>query len=911
MSIIGSSNIFSDNIESFRKGLTGLTGPSGNPGPRGATGNSIIGGTGNTGPNLVNITINDDDAFIFYYDDGTIQTSLEAILGNDGYSKIKLLGVSLGNFSPLKLSQQDQTYGTDFPVDILTFKGLSSASSPYIFVQNSQNYIKLYADFSGIAYLGVSGGSVPNIMQNINTVSQTGITATAYDEDEKSILIQHKNIQESLVIVKPVAINSSFVYWKVDVDQGTVFHLNPYTSTVNQNNEINGFVVFIKKPPVSNYSKGITIQFPSTFTNSSKIYYVLYTNDSDITSGITFSETFYNNFDTAGVEWQNNSYFCPSASYNALNLISLGSRYLAIPAQFNQNSSLSNSEVDYDLYNTECYPYILDSDTATPSQSYFVGGLCCPGNCSNAVYESNYGGCTGYFIPTKRLSNSSLCTRLGSCCIENSNSTFTHSDTTYCNCSTLAGTNEFIWHPYEGLKTNKDWFFCDDSCFNNSAGACCDGLGNCLYITQGVCDGLNHFFQGRGVLCKPSNSNLDYNICSGGSGGCCDSGLTCSNGYTGSQCISENKSYLGDQKFCQSFTCSPDTISCSQTIPGISNLKQGDEYAGGVVVGIFDPNKSRLFGNSSFYGLTDIDVSASDEIEIFNSNNLNSFNYNSKYDYTGYGFNKTFANRLNTNDKVILVISKNDISYEESTEFIWSKGQTAWGRIYNPLTNIQEEITTTAIFNQGEGNVQLGALLPNNTFSSSSIRTSGESLQWLLVAPSTGYNGKWRRSFGLYNTHRLMTSKFAYSEDASITDYTVYDAIKKYNIDNPPTSSRESSWFIPSHDELAFISYLTRETNDFNINSSLLLDCFSSLNGTYWTYTGSFSQEDMDNSSKRGSKAWIHYIDSNDPLNNYSITSDRTNKYKVRAIKLIRCDGDYPESSDDTYKLWRLPLGIQ
>ena len=137
MSIIGSSNIFSDNIESFRKGLTGLTGPSGNPGPRGATGNSIIGGTGNTGPNLVNITINDDDAFIFYYDDGTIQTSSEAILGNDGYSKIKLLGVSLGNFSPLKLSQQDQTYGTDFPVDILTLKGLSSASSPYIFVQKS------------------------------------------------------------------------------------------------------------------------------------------------------------------------------------------------------------------------------------------------------------------------------------------------------------------------------------------------------------------------------------------------------------------------------------------------------------------------------------------------------------------------------------------------------------------------------------------------------------------------------------------------------------------------------------------------------------------------------------------------------------------------------------------------------
>lgn len=911
MSIIGSSNIFSDDIKSFRKGLTGPTGATGNIGARGNTGNSIIGGTGNTGPSIVNITIDNDNAFIFHYNDGTIQKSFDAILGNDGYSKIKLLGVSLGTFSPLKLSQQDQSYTNDFPIDILTFKGLSSASAPYIFVQNAENYIKLYADFSGIAYLGVSGGGVPNIMQNINTLSQTGITATSYDEDEKSILIQHKNIQESLVIVKPVALNSSFVYWKVDVEQGTVFHLNPYTSTVNQNNEINGFIIFIKKPPVSTYSKGITIQFPATFTNTSKIYYVLYTNDSDISAGITFSETFYNNFDTAGVEWQNNSYFCPSASYNALNLISLGSRYLAIPAQFNQNLSLNNAEIDSDLYNTECYPYILDSDTATPSQSYFIGGLCCPGNCSNAAYESNYGGCTGYFIPTKRLSSSSLCTKLGSCCIKNSNSAFTHTDTTYCGCNTLAGTNEFIWHAYEGLKTDKTWFFCDESCFINDTGACCDGLGNCNTITKFLCDGLNHFFQGRGVNCKPNNSNLDYTICSGGSGGCCDSGVTCNNGYTGSQCILDKKSYLGDQKFCQSFTCAPDSISCSQSIPGISNLKQGDEYAGGIVVGIFDPAQSKLFGNASFNSLEDIDTSAANEIDTYNSSNLNSNNYTSKYDYTGYGFDKTFANRLSTNDKVILIVSKHDISYEDSTTFVWSKGQTAWGTIYNSLTNTPEEITTTSIFNQGEGSVNLSISLQNNTFSSSAIRTSGESLQWLLTAPTTSYNGKWRRSFGLYNTHRLMTSKFAYQESASITDYTVYDAIKDFNVNNPPSSARESSWFIPSHDELAFISYLTKETNDFNINVSLLLDNFSALDGYYWTSTGAFSETDIVNSSRRGSKAWVHYIDSNDPSNNYSITSNRTNKYKVRAIKLIRCDGDYPESLDETYKLWRLPLGIQ
>lgn len=904
MGYTGSSYVYSLDIESYRRGLTGITGNIGATGAIGATGKSVTGPTGNTGANLVNITIAQDKTFVFSYDDNKTISSSDKIIGSDGYSKIKLLGISLASFSPLSNSLTDQTYDNEFPVDILTFKGISSASSPYVRVNYiNNNTIRVDFDAINIGFIGISGGTLGNILQNLPGQKQAGITSTNYNSDEASILIQHKNIQESLVICKPNVVSSSLVYWKIDPSQGSVFHINPYTNSLNTTNEINGYVFFIKEPQYGTLSKGITIQFPNTFTlNSNKIYYVIYDNDADIDSGITLGDNFYNRFDVAGIEWQNNSYFCPDSTYNTLNLLSLGGRYLAYPVQYQQATSNSNAYVNSESLAQTCYPY----EERSPSQEFFTGGLCCPGNCSSSVYESISGGCTGYFIPTKRISNSSLCIRKGSCCIKTSTNTFNQTELTYCECATLAGTNLFIFHPFEGLKTSLEWFDCNDSCFAPFPnGACCDGLGGCEAITNTLCLSLGQFYQGIGVKCKPNESS-NLNICSGGSGGCCDSGITCVNGYTGSQCISENKSYIGDQKYCQSFNCSPDSIACSQTIPGISELKQGDEYAGGIVVGTLDLNLSNIHGNKIFSTL--LDFSEFNDIDLINEDIRNSLKYIIRYDNNGYGFDKAFANRTNKDDKFIVIISKHDLSYENTTEFVWSKGQTAWGNIYNPITNAVEEITASAVFSLGEGAISLSSIT-SNTFSQSNIRTSGSSLQWLFSQSSTGYTAKWRRNYGLYNTHRLMTSKLSYTEDITITDETIYDAIKKYNIDNPPTSDRESSWFIPSHDELGFISYLTQQITDFNINISLLLSGYSQLNGIYWTSTGAHTSANALAASTKGSNAWIHNIDATDPDNNYSITKNRTeNKYKVRPIKLIRCDGSYPSSDDETYKLWRLPL---
>lgn len=904
MSKTGSSYIYSLDIESFRQGLVGPTGSTGATGPVGPAGPGITGPKGPTGATLLNITIAEDKTFVFYFSDNTTISSNEAIIGADGYSKIKILGVSLASFSPLSNSLTNATYGSDFPVDRLIFKGFSSASPPYIRINYiNDNTIQINYDAINVGFIGISGGTLGNILQNLPGQNQAGITSTQYDEDENSIVIQHKNIQEGLVIVNPVAMNSSFVYWKIDPSQGTIFHIKPNNTTLNTNSEVNGYVFFIKRPSYGTLSKGLTIQFDSTFARgSNKIYYVIYDDDTDIDSGITFGNLFYERFDVAGIEWQNDSYFCPNLSYNALNLISFGGRYLAIPVQYSSQSASSNQKIDSSILSEVCYPY----EDRTPTQDFFIGGLCCPSDCNLSAYESMSGGCTGYFIPTKRITNASLCTRKGSCCIETSTNTYTQNELTYCQCAASANSNQFIFHPFEGLKTNLDWFVCDENCFteNSNFGACCDGLGNCDYYSKNVCDNNRYFFQGVGVKCKP-NPTSNLNICAGGSGGCCDSGVTCSDGYTASQCLTENKSYLGDQKYCQSFNCSPDSISCSQTIPGISELKQGDEYAGGIVAGIFDLNNSTVFGNESFSNIDDITTFT--DIINFNTSEDASKNYTIKYDFTGYGFDKLYSQRQTKSDKFIMIVAKEDIEIDSSTQFLWSKNQVCWGRLLNPFSNLPEEITSDANFNLQEGKVQLNSLVPF-TFSLPSIRTSGDSLQWLASQPTSGYNGKWRRNYGLYNTHRIVTSKLIYPEDNTITDTTIYKAIVQYNIHNPATSLRESSWFIPSHDELAFISYLTRETIDFNLNSSLLLSGYSQLNGEYWTSTGAYSYNDMNTSQTKGSMAWIHIINAERPENNYSIVSNRTNKYKVRPIKLIRCDGSYPSPGDETYKLWRIPL---
>jgi hypothetical protein len=937
----GSSYIYGLTLNAFGIGLTGPTGNTGSIGGIGPSGPSIRGNTGGTGPNLVNITKVSTSGYLrFNYTQNGVQFSETEILGNTGYAKVKLVGQTAGNAGDFHLVKTSVENALDsdgnFPVDILTVRGFSTNTPDYIKFEYSggdpETVLKVSYNLINVGYIGISGGTYGNILQNLPGQFQYGITFTNYNEDENSIVIQHNNVQEGLNICRPTLIGTNIAYWKIDPSLASVFYMVPHGVSLGTNTQINGLIFFIKRPEYGNLSKGISLHFDSSFNiESSKIYYAVYDNDDDITSGITFASVFANNFDFDAITWQNESYFCPvSTKFNVLNMISLGNRYLAIPAQYNSVSADTTTEVTETNYITTCYPF--ETPTTPIDSGTLLGGLCCPSTCSGTIKESTLGGCMGFFIPTRTMASQSLCSRNGSCCVLK-NGQYTQTQKTYCECMENAlNATKIVWHPFEGLKTSLDNFDCSDLLVGVDRGACCDGSGSCSENTQEDCQQSNYFFQGLGVKCS------GVNICAGGSGGCCDSGITCSNGITASTCLSENKTYLGDQKYCQSYSCSADTIPCFQTISGFPELKQGDEFAGGIVVGLFNlkqNSKAQIWGHRIFSAsgmLPDYLFSLGPLLTESYGNETLSLNYKTIFDYGGYGFSSTSENLQEQNESFIIIVAKNDITVESDNKFLWSKGQAMWGPLFDQSNAIDSEgdafITSDRkegfIFNNGSPNSLAYSTLSTSTITSHTDRSTNNEMDWIYNRRTRSTNGKWSRNYGLMNTARMIGAKKAasvyggqYNPTLTSSIPTVVDAIQSFNIANPATNSYESSWFIPSHDEMGFLSNLCQITTDFNLNSALALsDGGSIISGSYWTSTGTFDLLNGEGYTPPTdiipSKAWIHNIDSDNPYNfttNNSVASPRTEIHKVRPIKIIRCDGRFASAGDNNYRVWRLPNG--
>jgi hypothetical protein len=929
---ISQSTFYNLNIESFNLASTGLTGDTGLTGPRGATGPSLLGITGNTGASLSNITQLQNYTLRFDYSDNQVNVS-QAIRGPVGEAKISLTGQSMTtSFSPLKDSLANQNISGS-PTDVLTFKNFKSAASPVVSISynttsNPSDIIYINYNNTTLGYVGISGSEPYSIVNNTAGQKQKGITGSLYNTGSNAILIQHKNVREGIVTVSPVNLSSSFAYWKIDATKGTIFNLLPNNTALSTSGQISGGVILIRKPIRGSLSKGITLYFSDGFkVNSTKLYYALYDDDSDITSGITFSNTFQNNFDLSGVVFQYDSYFCPEANqYNVLNLISLGSRYLAIPAKYNADTPTSTTDDELDV---SCNPFTTTTDVRLSFAEYdnLNTGICCPISCGSSGAVSTYNDCEGYFYNNLSLSGNTYCNKLGVCCID-LDGLYTQSESTFCSCATNAGSHNFIWNPYTALKKNINDFNCSAALYNRT-GACCDGVGGCVEnLTKEQCQANNNFFQGLGTKCVTIEGN---NVCQSGFGACCDSGVTCNNGITASYCFSNNRTYFGESTNCLDYTCESGSIPCLQTIQGSPEIRVGDEFADGVVVGLFDPTSSPVFGNASFFSKfvkTSSEVDSIIDLQISEDN----IEYSTKYDYSGYGFDS--QNTCDSNDKFIIVVGTEDIEYNSSNTFVWSKSQCMWGPLFEPSTVEVSEINETSIklkegyvYEFGSESSKLTSL--RNTFANCNlVRNDTDSIDWLSNRLSMSLNGNWTRNYGLYNTERIIGSKFMeiqgidqggataafYVGLTSIDGDTIASAIIDYNIQNPPSNDYESSWFIPSHDEMAYILRSCLQIEDININSQLSILGHQRIEGKYWTSTGAFSLDEYEGvfgatgGLTHGSMAYSFSFDSIYSENNYSIKEDRTNKYKVRPIKIIRCNGNYAVPGDQNYKLWRIPL---
>jgi hypothetical protein len=127
-----------------------------------------------------------------------------------------------------------------------------------------------------------------------------------------------------------------------------------------------------------------------------------------------------------------------------------------------------------------------------------------------------------------------------------------------------------------------------------------------------------------------------------------------------------------------------------------------------------------------------------------------------------------------------------------------------------------------------------------------------------------------------------------------------------------------SDWFIPSHDELAFLAAnsITDSTNPyygFDMNAALLSNSGIPLYDWHWSSTGSFdttTDQGVYTSGKpeHGSVTWAIYFDPNGESSQFTVKKEnRSAELKVRPIRLMRCDGKTPPINSEQYKLWKTP----
>lgn len=600
----------------------------------------------------------------------------------------------------------------------------------------------------------------------------------------------------------------------------------------------------------------------------------------------------------------------------------------------------------------------LINNKAQKTYDYYEGitGACCKTDGTCEIMPQ--GLCDGFFSgigsTCGTLGSTSVCTEnLGSCCVKN---TVDGKLTTYCieNVSAsdcFALNNGIIETVFSGFgKTCVD-INCDN-CFDQ-IGACCDGKGNCTQDSKVNCIASGGSFLGRGTLCYTENTNP---TCVSGTGACCTPTGVCTS-TTAENCISNGGYYFGDGTSCSGVTCHND-LNCCGFLD--YTLRPGDLFGGGIVVGVYNPKTSKLLGGKHAFSRHGLTASFMDGGETMSAY------YQSEYDYIGYGFTgETCTSILNqeNSDSYYIIASLYPVSVDaegnlvdpttdsyDTQYFAWYGDGLAWGPILDLNTFTYSDFTfldktyDQQYLKYGEGYYGVtGESLENikdvSFQSCYSSRVNGlDPVARLFAKNVKSSNGIWNRSWGLYNTIRMISADnadymqmsnspyFIANDFESGKDITAVRALKLFNNNDYSNSygltgnpSQLSDWYLPSHDEMAFIaancvSDATNPYYGFNLNNELLSNNGVPLYDWHWTSTGSFDPTNgteglyISGKPKHGTVAWSMYFDFNGSSENFKVQKQsRDTKLKVRPIRAIRCDGGVPTSTSDAYKLWKTP----
>lgn len=502
---------------------------------------------------------------------------------------------------------------------------------------------------------------------------------------------------------------------------------------------------------------------------------------------------------------------------------------------------------------------------------------------------------------------------IGSCCLKDkeNNTALPCQEITYCECHSLADSFNFsfVWNKGPCTKTS-----CENIKINT--GACCNGNGLCTETTEKDCNENKFFFQGIGTICEDD-------ICIGGTGACCD-GITCNDGVTGTHCIKSQKLYLGKGKSCYEFVCATEYIPCLDSIVGYE-LKIGDIFEDGIVVGIYNPQGSICCGNPALAG--------SDFSSLTSNEGVSASEYISLYDYNGYGvISESLCD--NSRDSYIMIMSIHPASEgEQGTQsYTWSHGGFYYGplikntgQIVEPFSNKLNTLKEGFVINSTFSLAVNQQIIEQNAISNCSRRQYTDTPVTRIYNRTThNFNGRWSSDWGLHNTIRMVNAQLYY-EQGITTDSDMYPSlyspsteffaqnmipattpIRNMNRDSVPVLETTSSWFIPSINELSFIAYHCK----FGVlNENLKAVGGTPLFGEYWSSTGTFlytgeTGEGYSNgitTGNWGSGAWSLSFDGK-----YSVKKDeRLNKKKIRPIRFIRCDGKTLKGTEHS-EIWEV-----
>lgn len=965
-------------------GTTGPTGPTGPTGATGATGDGDIGPRGTTGSAIVGITLDNDNYLVttFQTYEDVIQTftSTTTIQGGDGVAFVEIEG---GNIYDSVVG--GATVGHS-KIDHNTIKIRSLLGTGGVTLIQDESSITLEYNRGRFGYVGVTGGyGETNQLLGLTLDKLHGITGATFDIGAGNLLdVTIKNFKEN---TRHLKLDDNVDVSKIDILDNHIDGITGFYATIDPT-DASTFVLNMQgithgveyAPVVFDVRDG---NLPDNDLSSFTL----------ITHGVTGIAEIRNKF-SYNVRFPVNKPPCFSGGRDIMNFFSYPNDG-TIPGNDTNHKHIWYGNVvqwNGDSTNNETNIWGCQSETVygftNKGLTGFIDGAtgaCCTiDGCTHASEDS----CDGYFYGAGTTcgytgnngSTFGICYGRGVCCVKDelSGNAKCYSDITTRDCldmNDISGTSAI----YGGDGTT-----CRDiSCMDmfEGYGACCDGYGGCSYNTQEECDSTKRFFMGLGTSCK-------NDICSGGTGACCRNG-SCDDDIIGGDCLGTGDIYAGADTTCASITCPSvsNDMKCLATISGL-DLKPGDLYAGGIVVGMYKPKGSKCFGATGFGGNRDTNWAGLMSGGTGNTSDvlgLTSGVYYSRYDYHGYGFDSVDScmelssvrnqDEIST-DSYIIIASMEPIAitgdreivsvydYPGATsEFYWSNSGSSWGPLHNTATGLYDDLNDSYkkdVLQYAEGfwyNANAGdSSLRNialNTFSTCTYaRSNGsDAINKLLTDRIQSAHGNWMRNWGLYNSSRMISADNALYSDYNDVDgyYSSSDfgtgltadyisAIRASRLlsDGLTSDTQEgatgnienvSGWYLPSHDELAFVAAncLLDEDSpyDFNLNIGILQNGGVPIQGWHWSSTGSFDENDkairgntaegvMYNTDVNpGTVAWAIHFDDNGFKNDFkSAKKKRTqNTYKVRPIRMIRCDGQYVTGGTEAVndKLWKLP----